>query len=231
MVFGIVAALDEEVEMLHQQMTDARIERLCGQNYYLGSIHGRQVVAVRSSVGKVNASICCAMLIDHFHAGYIINVGIAGAIDERLNVLDVAISAFAVFHDTDPIMERYYPFTQEFRADDLLVRYCVDACEEMTDRNFNHYVGTIATGDVFVNDPQVKNAIAKRFHPLCVEMEGAAVAQTAVAFNIPFLIIRTMSDNANEHAEESYENLRELAAQNSEEIILRILKNYDEGET
>lgn len=230
MIFGIVAALDEEVEMLHKQMTDARIERLGGHSYHIGNIHGCRAVAVRSSVGKVNASVCSTMLIEHFHVGCVINVGIAGAVDPRLNVLDVTISTCAVFHDTDPIMTRYYPFTQEFRADDRLIRRCVNACQEMTGRPFNYYLGTIASGDVFVNDPQVKNAIVKRFHPLCVEMEGAAVAQTAAMFHIPFLIIRTMSDNANENAEQSYENLLTRAAQNTEEIILRMLNHYHEGE-
>lgn len=227
MTFGIIGALDEEVRLIRERMQVDKEDEVYGSTFYTGSYAGQKLVVVCGSIGTINAAVCTSVIIREFGADMVVNVGIAGSLCEELHILDVVVSSEVAFHNADlDIIEKYYPFSNKFVADVALSKLCIRAMESIPARNFQYRVGPIASGDRFVADSATKEDIINRLNPLCVEMEGAAVGQVASMCGKPFLIIRTLSDNADESAEESYDNFLELAAQQSAHIILRMIKIY-----
>ncbi len=224
MKWGIMGAMSEEVALLRDAMQLKNTAELYGTRFFEGSIEGQEAVLVCCSVGKVNAALCAAALIRDFGAGCVVNVGIAGAMAKHIGVLDVVISSKAGFHDTEPLMESFYPFRSVFEADPSLVALAEAACEAMPERSFHHTVGLVGTGDLFVSSAEQKSRIAALLSPACVEMEGAAVAQAAYMNNTPFVIIRTMSDAADDDAGEHYDHFKERAANQSAAIVLGMLR-------
>ena len=141
--------------------------------------------------------------------------------------MDVVISTEAAFHDQSPIMEKYYPYKKFFEADPALARLCCRACGELP-LHGRYLCGRIVTGDVFVNDRAVKQDLIERFAPSCTEMEGAAIAHASYVNGTPFLIIRTMSDSADDNADTAYDNFIEAAARQSASIVLKMLELAEE---
>lgn len=201
-------------------------KEIAGITYYQGDFFGSQVVAACSSVGKVNAAICSTIILDRFEADCIINVGIAGAMDNRLEIMDIVFSQQAAFHDTDEVMTKYFPFKDSFTGDQELLELAKKSIDLLDNKKGKHYTGKVISGDVFVSDAKVKQEIIKNHQPMCVEMEGAAVAQAAHTFGKPFLIIRTMSDSADEQADSSYDNFLHDAAAQSAQIVLKMIESY-----
>lgn len=229
MTFGIIGALDEEVRLIRERMQVESETEIYGSTFYTGSYGGQRLVVVCCSIGTINAAVCASVIIREFHADMVVNVGIAGSLCKELHVLDVVVSSQVAFHDADlDIIEKYYPFQRAFPADQTLLNLCVTAMESLADRDFQYRVGLIASGDRFVADSATKTDILQRMNPLCVEMEGAAIGQVAHMCGKPFLIIRTLSDNADESAEESYDNFLDRTAHQSASIILRMLEAYSE---
>ena len=180
------------------------------------------MVLVCSGIGKVNAALTAQILIDRFDVGAVINTGIAGGTHPGLKVRDVVISDSAAYHDMDPrILALSPPHLEEFRADPELAQRAVDACKGRV----NCRVGRIATGDQFISDSKVKADIVSRLDPGCVEMEGGAVAHACATNGIPFVIIRCISDNADDEAEMTYDVFEKLAADDAAEIVLAMLRN------
>ena len=224
-VWGIIAALKEELELLTGKMEEKRVTKLAGFDYYRGRIFGVELVAVQSSIGKVNAAICADILAREFEVTHMVNVGVAGAADPSLSVFDVVISDEMVYHDIDLEMyTRYFPFMSAFPADKGLITACTSVLEEMEGRPFRYKVGRIATGDIFVEDPALKQSIIQKVNPLCVEMEGAAVAQVAVSYGLPFIVIRSMSDNADGDGAVSFDAFLPQAAKYSAAILLKLIE-------
>lgn len=225
MVWGIIGALDEEIRLIKEQMSVTEEKKIYGSTFYKGKLYNQDVVLVCCSIGKVNAASCAGIVLREFGADLVINIGIAGAAAKNLEVLDVVISKEAVFHDIlSGFMDKYYPNTSVFKADERLIKLASQVCDEMENKNFKYMVGRIATGDVFVDKKETKDRIVEICNPDCLEMEGAAIAQLAYMNNKPFLIIRSMSDNADDNAETSYDNFIELAAHNSATIIMNMIK-------
>ena len=195
-----------------------------GTTFITGTVYGQPVVLVCCGIGKVNAAACASVAIREFGADVLVNVGIAGAAAPQMNILDVVLGSEVTFHDTCAVMEKYYPYTQAFQADAGLLKLAQEACQAVLEEPFHCHVGRIATGDQFVESKAVKEDIVARTHPLCVEMEGAAIGQIAHMNGKPFLVIRSMSDSAEENANELYDNFIELAAAHSAAIILEMLK-------
>lgn len=221
--WGILGALDAEIDLVRKNMSVCRKTEVYGSTVYEGTIGAASVVLACCGIGKVNAAVLATCLIREFHVTKVINVGIAGAMDPRMHTMDVAIADRVLFHDTSAdIMAGYYPFRRDFPADKSLGCLCEEVCGQL---GLSRTVlrGTIATGDVFVNSRAVKQSIDERFHPLCVEMEGAAIGQAAYMNGVPFLVIRTMSDSADDEADTTYDNFLELAANQSASIILGML--------
>ncbi|MGI5857006.1 MAG: 5'-methylthioadenosine/adenosylhomocysteine nucleosidase [Candidatus Merdivicinus sp.] len=219
---GIIGAMGHEVELLRDRM-DGRTETVfAGRHFYAGKLGGTDAVLVCSGIGKVNAAITAQILINHFSVCAVINTGIAGGTHAGIQVRDVVISDTVVYHDMDQrILALSYPNLREFSADASLVEKAEAACAGKV----RYRVGRIATGDQFISDSTVKAGIVSRLKPCCVEMEGGAVAHTCAANGIPFVIIRCISDNADDSAEMDYDAFEKLAADDAAEIVAQMLRS------
>ncbi|NLD46816.1 MAG: 5'-methylthioadenosine/adenosylhomocysteine nucleosidase, partial [Clostridiaceae bacterium] len=194
---GIIGAMKVEITLLLNAMrvSGEVIEKTIGKNtFYEGQIAGCNVILVQCGIGKVNAAVSAQILVSVFSVDFIINTGIAGSLSSGLQVLDIVISTDTLYHDFD-VTGFGYPDctipgmdTSIFLADKHLIELAVKAYQS---GGFKQTIttGRIATGDIFVASKNIKNAIIKKCKPLCVEMEGAAVAHTAFLNNIPFVII------------------------------------------
>ncbi len=223
MKWGILGALDAEIELIRREMIITAETALFGTVYYEGTAHGQEIVLVCCGVGKVNAAICAAAAMEKFGADCIVNIGIAGAMEHGLRILDVVISSEVGFHDQDAVMLKYYPKRAFFPADQALADLCDRACAALPEMAGRYRHGRIVSGDRFVSDAQTRQSINERFAPACVEMEGAAIGHAAYMYEKPYLVIRTMSDAADDDADESYDNFITDAARTSATIILKML--------
>lgn len=223
MVWGILGALDAEVALIREKMQVEHSEDLLGTTFYQGTVFGKPIVLACCGVGKVNAAICATTAISRFGADAIINIGIAGAMAHGLQVMDVVIAREVGFHDQDAVMLKYYPKTEFFRTDDTLFDLCVRACAQLDDISASVTTGRIMSGDVFVSDRATKDRIMALYSPSAVEMEGAAIGHASFMHQKPFLVIRTMSDTADDEAQTTYDNFMDSAAHQSAQIILKML--------
>lgn len=201
---GIIGAMDVEISLLRERMANPASTQICGLEFISGSICGVDSVLVKCGVGKVNAALCAQVLIDRFNVTHIINTGAAGAFAKGLGVLDIVISTEVVYHDVDATAWGYEPCTLPgmplaFEADKVLVQAAYTACKESFPQR-NCLCGRIASGDQFISSSEQKNTIRKLCNPACVEMEGAAIGHVCVRNGIPFVILRSMSDMADETA-------------------------------
>lgn len=195
---GVLGAMPDEIAQLNGKLTD-RAERMLGGNtFYEGTLAGKHVVLVCAGMGKVNAAAAAQLLITSFGAQALVFSGIAGNMTSEISVGDVVISHTALYHDAENRMiAEAYPHMQAFAADERLIKAAQQAC---VDVGVNHLVGVVATGDQFVGDSDTKQRIKDACDPHCVEMEGAAVAHIAAKNDVPFVILRSMSDDADEAA-------------------------------
>ena len=221
---GIIGAMEVEVASLKEQMKDIQVTRKASMEFYSGIIEGKNVVVVRSGIGKVNAAVCTQILIDDFKAEVVINTGIAGSLNADINIGDIVVSTDLIHHDMNAVAFGY-PVGQipqmeafSFHSDDALRALAVKACKEA-------FEGRIASGDQFVAEQGVKDFITKEFGAYAVEMEGSAIAQAAYLNNVPFLVIRAISDKADGSAEMDYPTFEAQAAEHSFKLTLRILKD------
>ncbi len=197
---GVMGALPDEVKLLADQLQQTETRRVAGVDFITGTMGDRQVTLCCAGMGKVNAAAAAQLLISVFGAKALVFSGIAGNMSGKVGVGDLVISDTVVYHDAElPMIAQSYPYVSEYHADPALVRAAVAACEGA---GIRHIVGKIATGDRFVADSALKQQIWQACRPDCVEMEGAAVAQVAAKNDLPFVILRTMSDDCDEGARE-----------------------------
>lgn len=205
MKIGIIGAMSVEVKDLAASLDGAKAVPLNGLVFTTGNLSGKEVVVVQSGVGKVNAALCVQMLADHFQIEGLINTGVAGAIDPRLHVGDFVVSTDAIQHDVDATYFGYRPGQvpgmemAAFKADEGLAK-AIQESYALAGSSWHGKMlaGRIASGDQFISEKAKKQQISSLFHPLCVEMEGAAIAQACTVNRIPFTIIRCLSDTADE---------------------------------
>lgn len=226
---GIIGAMDEEVDLLKARMQDTEIIHKAGLEFYTGSLENKNVVVVRCGIGKVNAALCAQILISEFQVDAVINTGVAGGIYHELEIGDIVISTDALHHDFDTRVFGYekgmIPRMESsiFKADETLIEIA-----KKSTNNLEHvhkiYEGRIVSGDQFVSSREVKESLEKDFGAYCTEMEGAAIAQVAVLNQIPFVILRAISDKADDHADMTYEEFVQIAAKNSSNMILQMLQ-------
>ena len=208
--YGIIGAMESEVRELCEELSNKELVDYAGLQFSTGFLKGKKVVIVKSGIGKVNAALCAQALILKFGVTKIINTGIAGAFAKGLGVFDFVISTAAVYHDFDTTafgykMGQVPGMPEKFLADEKLADSAVAAFEK-TEFAKNHKVikGLIASGDKFISDSSAKKIIRSNFEPACVEMEGCAIAQACYLNKIPFVIVRCMSDMADESVEQTY---------------------------
>lgn len=225
---GIIGAMDEEVDILKDIMFVEEISEKIGLSFIKGQIEGKEVVIVRSGIGKVNASACCQILISEYEVDAVINTGVAGALHKDLDVLDIVLSIDTLEHDFDATGFGYKKSeiprmqTSIFKASDKLLDAGLNAAKKLN--NHKTLKGRIVTGDIFVNDSKLKKDLVENFDGYCTEMEGAAIGHTCYLNDIPFLIIRSMSDKADGSADTIYSEFVIKAAENSKNLLIEILK-------
>lgn len=224
MTIGIIGAMEEEITNILEDMNVVAAKNVLGLDFHLGTFNNssHNIVLVRSGIGKVNAALCAQVLIDLFAVDAVINVGVAGAIDNNVKIGDIVISSDAVQHDFDTSALGDEPGvisrmdTSVFKADEHLIEVAENAVRNI---GFPVFKGRIASGDQFVSSPEVKERIRTLFDPICCEMEGAAIAHTCYLNKIPFVIIRAISDNAEEGSDVNYARFFREAAVTAGRII------------
>ncbi len=221
---GIIGAMEEEVEALRAKLEHPEKMTRASMDFYSGVLEGREAVIVRSGIGKVNAGICTQILADVFHVDAVINTGIAGSLAAQIDIGDIVVSTDTVQHDMDATGFGYDPGviprmeTSCFEADKALVEAAVAACREAVPE-IKVFTGRIVSGDQFVSDRETKDRIAKVFGGMCTEMEGAAIAQAAWLNKIPFVIIRAISDKADDSATMDYPAFERQAIAHSVALV------------
>lgn len=231
---GIIGAMEVEVAALKEKMQDRKESAIAGSVYCEGILEGLDVVIVQCGVGKVHAALCVQVLCDCFHVTHIVNTGVAGSLSAQLDIGDFVISRDAVYHDFD-CSAINYPVGQipglpvrAFPADDTLLAYAFAAADAV---NPGHaHIGTVASGDQFVGSKDVKSAIVENTQALCTEMEGAAIAHVAWRNGIPFVVIRAISDKADDSAEMDYPTFEAIAAKRCAEVTQALAKRLKESE-
>jgi len=214
---GIIGAMDIEVATLKEKMADKSVRTVAGSEYCEGKLEGLDVVVVQCGVGKVNAALCAQILCDLFAVTHIVNTGIAGSLNAQLDIGDLVISRDAVYHDMDAT-NFGYPMCQvpgmsvlSFPADEKLMEKAYRVADTVHPGHVR--IGRVATGDQFVADKALKEKIIANTGAYCTEMEGAAIAHTAWKNGVPFVIIRAISDKADDSAEMDYPTFEAQAAQ------------------
>lgn len=229
---GIIGAMDIEVQTLKEQMKDLRVQEKTGSEYYEGTLLGLPAVLVRCGIGKVNAAIGAQILCDCFGVTHIVNTGIAGSLSAQLDIGDMVISRDVWHHDFD-CAHFGYPMCmipgmpQSFEADEKLIRLAKAAAENTGSAV---RVGAVASGDQFVADARLKQQIIERTQALCTEMEGAAIAQTAYRNQIPFVILRCISDKADNSAQMDYPSFEAMAAKRCAQVVMTLARSLQEQE-
>lgn len=226
---GIIGAMEEEVEALRAKLENPQKLRRASMDFYSGTLHGMEAVVVRSGIGKVNAGICTQILADVFLVDAVINTGIAGSLKAEIDIGDIVISTDTVQHDMDATGFGYEPGiiprmeVSYFQADSELVQKAKEACEEAVPE-IHVFTGRIVSGDQFVSDKAVKERISSQFGGMCTEMEGAAISQAAWLNQIPFVIIRAISDKADDSATIDYPTFEKQAIQHSVALVERFVQ-------
>ena len=209
-MIGIIGAMDEEVEQIVAVMDIEREETKAQMTFKAGKLAGKDVVIVRSGIGKVNAAVCTQILVDDFGVDYVINTGIAGSLKNEINIADIVISDDVLHHDMDATGFGYAP----------------GQIPRMVVPQIGVHVGRVVSGDQFISDKAVKERISANFDGYCTEMEGAAIAQAAYLNGVPFVILRAISDKADDSATMDYPTFEKQAIHNSvlllKELVSRI---------
>ncbi|MCL2442967.1 MAG: 5'-methylthioadenosine/S-adenosylhomocysteine nucleosidase [Treponema sp.] len=247
-MIGIIGAMEKELSLLREMIGDYSTEKIGGFEFFTGKIESSDskksvdVTLLQCGIGKVNAAVGCALLIQRFKPACVINTGSAGGIskgqgtdNDGLKFGDAVISSGLVYHDVDVTAFNYAPGQlpgqpQIFLADENLIKLAEDSVDELKRENilpndFNHYRGIIGSGDVFMHEPERINNVRKVFPDmLAVEMEGAAIAHCCRLFSVPVLVIRALSDIAGTESPMSFNEFLPIASKHSAQIVTRIVK-------
>lgn len=226
---GIIGAMDDEVREIISLLEDKETERVSGIDFYTGMLFGKRIVVAKCGVGKVFAAVCAEAMIIKYAPELIINSGVGGALDRSLRPLDIVFADRLVQHDMDtsaigdPVglisgIDKVY-----FETDERARAILVSAAKE---KNINHLVGTVATGDRFISDKADKDRITELFGAVACEMEGGAIAHTAFVNGIPFMVVRAISDSADGEACMDYPTFLPLAVKVSTALTLALVEKY-----
>ncbi|WP_209122123.1 5'-methylthioadenosine/adenosylhomocysteine nucleosidase [Alkalihalobacillus sp. BA299] len=231
MVIGIIGAMNEEIELMKEEMEIEKKTKIAKITFYSGTMENHKIVLCKSGVGKVNAALTTQILIDHFHIEKIIFTGVAGALEPSLNIGDIVISTSAIQHDIDasplgfkrgeiPMFEH----TSDFPADSSLIELAKKVSKQL---DIQVVKGKVLSGDQFIASQELVHELHETFSGACVEMEGSAVAQAAMLNEIPYVIIRSISDKANGEAKMSFNEFVQVAAKQSNFIVKAMLEHME----
>lgn len=226
---GIIGAMELEVEQLKREMTVTSVIKKARMDFFEGTLNGADVVVVRCGIGKVNAALCVQILADVFRVSHVINTGVAGSLNAKLDIGDILISKDALHHDMDVGIFGYQPGEvpqmgfREFVADERMMALAKEACEKVNP-DIHVMYGRVVSGDQFISSKEVKERLIAQFQGDCAEMEGASIAHGAYLNSIPFVIIRAISDKADDSAEMDYPTFEAAAAKHSAALVKEMVK-------
>lgn len=221
--------MELEVEALKEQMDVKNIIEKASMKFYEGTLRSKDVVIVQCGIGKVNAGICVQVLADIFGVDAVINTGVAGSLRAEINIGDIVVSTDACEHDMDVTALGYkqgiIPQMKEsfFKADRQLVEAAIEVCREVNP-DINVYEGRVLSGDQFISGEEIKNKLIDLFDGSCTEMEGAAIAHAAFLNEIPYVVIRAISDKADGSAHMDYPEFERAAAAHSAKLVENLVK-------
>lgn len=223
-MIGIIGAMEDEVAELKKSMDIEETVEIASLSFCRGKLSGKEAVVVRSGIGKVNAAVCAQILADRFDVDVIINTGIAGSLDADIDIGDIVISTDAVEHDMDasifgdPIGQIPRMDTFSFPADERLVKLAKEV-NEKANPDIHTWTGRVVSGDQFVSSAEKKEELVRLFNGKCTEMEGAAIAHAAYLNHISCVIIRAISDKADNSATMDYPAFEAAAIRHSVRLI------------
>ena len=229
---GIIGAMDQEVSILKEKMEVKKIDKRASMEFYVGILNGKEVVIVKCGVGKVNAAVCTQILADCYQVEAVINTGVAGSLRAEINIGDIVVSTDALQHDMDATGFGYEPAEiplmgkKTFEADASLRSLIAETCREVNPE-IGVVEGRVVSGDQFISDRAVKDRILAQFGGMGTEMEGAAIAQAAYLNKIPFVIIRAISDKADDSAGMDYAAFEAQAIKHSVNLLLEMASRYE----
>lgn len=229
MKVGIIGAMDVEIELLRELLQDAEVTPVLGMDFIEGRLAGHDVVVVRCGIGKVNAAVCAQALVGRFGATHLVNTGVAGSLDARLDVGDLVVATDCVHHDFSVAPLGYAPGLipgrerVEFVADALMRRAALEAAAAVAPE-VRTVEGRVASGDQFIAEQADRDRICSFFHATCCEMEGAAIAQVATLNGVPFAVVRAISDKPGaEDQAMTYAQFEEAAAHRCARIVAHMV--------
>ncbi len=221
---GIIGAMELEVSELQSKMELKNVVEKAGMKFHEGTLNGKDVVIVQCGIGKVNAGICVQILSDVFGVDAVINTGVAGSLRAEINIGDIVVSTDACEHDMDVSALGYkpgiIPQMEEsfFKADRTLAETAIAVCKEVNP-DISVYEGRVLSGDQFISDGAVKDRLISEFDGSCTEMEGAAIAHAAFLNNIPYVVLRAISDKADGSAHMDYPEFERAAAAHCAKLV------------
>ncbi len=230
---GIIGAMEIEVNLLQQQLEQCHVTTHAGMVFYEGLLCGVPAVIVKSGAGKVNSAICAQILADLFDVTHIINTGVAGALDTNVDYCDMVISTEVCYHDMHNEAMGYKPGEPPrpgwllYTADEKMIACAEAAGKKVLDEDgptFKIHKGRIVTGDWFINSAERKAAVIAKFGGLCTEMEGASIGHSAYLNGIPFVVIRSISDKADDSADVDFHSFEVEAAKRSMRIVQEMVQ-------
>lgn len=230
-MLGIIGAMDVEVDAIKSKIKDGVITRAAGAEFVTGYIENVMVTVARCSPGKVNAALCTQAMIDKFDVDKIINVGVACSLDPKVIIKNIVIATDVCQYDID-ITALGEPkgyinginmikIPTDPQLSELLARTAINSGERI-------HRGTVASGDTFIGNAQQKKEIANNFGAICGEMEGGAIGHVCSANNIPFAVLRSISDGGDENAAIDYPTFKKIAADMSATIITKLIETQQE---
>ena len=223
-IIGIIGAMDVEVNLLKESAKISETQKIAEMEFCKGKIGDKEVVIVKCGMGKVNAGICANTLINEFGCTRIINTGVAGSLDNKIDIGDIVVSTDAVQHDYDVeaigFKKGEIPYTGKvaFEADEAMRKEAVEAVKTSAP-DIHVFEGRVCSGDQFISKKEQKDKIISDFGGMCCEMEGAAIAQTCYLNSTPFVVIRAISDKPDETEIVEYKVFEEQAAQRCAKIV------------
>lgn len=226
--YGIIAAMQEEMKEIENIMQDKTETQIYELKFVKGRINESEVILVQAGVGKVNAARTTQVLIDNFKIDVVINIGSAASAKDDLDIGDIVIGKKLVQHDFD-ITAFDHPkgfisnVGQYMESDKELIEKIEETVEQLNDKEFKIKIGTIASGDIFCTELSMKNKIKDKFDADAIEMEGAAIAQVCKLDNIPFIVIRGISDSPNGNNAITFEQYLQKASYRCAEIIKKFI--------
>ncbi|MDY6368145.1 MAG: 5'-methylthioadenosine/adenosylhomocysteine nucleosidase [Clostridia bacterium] len=233
---GIISAMENEIQKLLSETNVSRVDTVGSEKYYVGTLCGKNVVITKAGIGKVHASSGATTLFNTYKISKLLFTGIAGGVADQTQVLDEVIATNVVEHDYGIITNDgfvwcsgdpgtggeegvYYP------CDEALIELAYETAKEVLAGEHNVFKGTIATGDQFIASESYVERLQQDYNAYACEMEGAAVAAICIKYEIPFVVIRALSDKADGNAHDSYEGFGNIAAENSSKIVIKMLES------